>query len=196
MRRLVYLAALSMVLATVTAVPAVAQSDLDCDDFSSQAEAQQALRQDPSDPNGLDAEGDGVACETEDYDDPATDLNPVSAAQSPGGDLDCEDFATQQRAQAVYDSDTSDPNGLDADNDGLACEDSLPTDTEEDMSAPVENGVSDAQYADEAQYAGADQYDGGDAAVPALPDTGGPALLPLAGLVLLGAGAMVFRRLV
>lgn len=136
MRRLVYLAVLSMVLATVTAVPAVAQSD-----------------------------------------------------------LDCEDFATQQQAQAVYNSDPSDPNGLDADNDGLACEDSLPTETEEDVVAPVGNGVSEDQYSSEDQYAGADQYDDADTTVPVLPDTGGPALLPLAGLVLLGAGAMVFRRL-
>jgi hypothetical protein len=37
-------------------------------------------------------------------------------------DLDCADFATPQQAQAVYDQDPSDPNGLDADNDGIACE--------------------------------------------------------------------------
>jgi excalibur calcium-binding domain-containing protein len=37
-------------------------------------------------------------------------------------DLDCADFATQQQAQGVYDQDPSDPNGLDADNDGIACE--------------------------------------------------------------------------
>ena len=49
---------------------------------------------------------------------------PVPSA--PGGDLDCKDFATQAEAQAVYDSDPSDPNGLDgAPQDGVACE-SLP----------------------------------------------------------------------
>jgi len=37
-------------------------------------------------------------------------------------DLDCGDFAFQEDAQAVFDADPSDPNGLDADNDGLACE--------------------------------------------------------------------------
>ena len=43
-----------------------------------------------------------------------------------GGDLDCSDFATQAEAQAEYDSDPSDPNGLDgAPQDGVACE-SLP----------------------------------------------------------------------
>jgi micrococcal nuclease len=53
------------------------------------------------------------------------------AAQQPGtsagsaGDLNCSDFATQPDAQAVLNSDPSDPNGLDADGDGIACE-SLP----------------------------------------------------------------------
>ncbi|MGY1669076.1 hypothetical protein [Geodermatophilus sp. SYSU D00710] len=43
-------------------------------------------------------------------------------------DLDClEDFTYQEEAQAVYDQDPSDPNGLDGDdNDGRACE-SLPS---------------------------------------------------------------------
>lgn len=38
--------------------------------------------------------------------------------------LNCDDFATEAEAQAEFDSDTSDPNGLDADDDGEACEDS------------------------------------------------------------------------
>lgn len=37
-------------------------------------------------------------------------------------DTDCGDYTTQEAAQAVYDADTSDPNGLDSDNDGKACE--------------------------------------------------------------------------
>ena len=54
-------------------------------------------------------------------------LAPV-AAQSPSegseGDLhDCDDFEYQEDAQRVYDLDPSDPYGLDADNDGIACED-------------------------------------------------------------------------
>ncbi|MBA0126367.1 excalibur calcium-binding domain-containing protein [Haloechinothrix sp. YIM 98757] len=34
----------------------------------------------------------------------------------------CDDFETQEEAQEVYDSDTSDPNDLDRDDDGVACE--------------------------------------------------------------------------
>lgn len=38
--------------------------DLNCADFTTQQEAQRVLEQDPSDPNYLDGEGDGVACES------------------------------------------------------------------------------------------------------------------------------------
>ncbi|MFD1065679.1 excalibur calcium-binding domain-containing protein [Oceanobacillus locisalsi] len=40
-------------------------------------------------------------------------------------DKNCSDFETQQEAQEHYDADPSDPDGLDRDNDGIACE-SLP----------------------------------------------------------------------
>ncbi|HET6711561.1 excalibur calcium-binding domain-containing protein [Amycolatopsis sp.] len=39
------------------------------------------------------------------------------------GDKDCSDFQYQEDAQAVYDQDPTDPNGLDGDDkDGIACE--------------------------------------------------------------------------
>ncbi len=41
------------------------------------------------------------------------------------GDYNCSDFETQAQAQSVYGSDPSYPNGLDAEDDGVACE-SLP----------------------------------------------------------------------
>ena len=40
-----------------------------------------------------------------------------------GGDLNCDDFDSQEDAQDVVNDDTDDPNNLDADDDGLACED-------------------------------------------------------------------------
>lgn len=98
-------------------MPSEAQADLEGADFATQEEAQAVLDRGPSDPNGLDADNDGIACE---------DLPSGAGGPSPGGgqgqDLDCDDFATQQQAQAEYDSDPTDPNGLDADNDGIACE--------------------------------------------------------------------------
>jgi micrococcal nuclease len=38
--------------------------DLDCSDFGSQQEAQEVLEEAPGDPNRLDGDGDGVACES------------------------------------------------------------------------------------------------------------------------------------
>jgi len=76
-----------------TTTPAYAQDEdptigRDCDDFRSQAEAQAALREDPSDPDVLDEDegpDDGIACETTAYDDQTTDLTPVAAAVGDGG---------------------------------------------------------------------------------------------------------------
>jgi len=42
-------------------------------------------------------------------------------------DFNCEAFETQEEAQAVYAADPTDPSLLDDDNDGLACEDELPS---------------------------------------------------------------------
>ena len=116
--------------------------DLDCSDFGSQAEAQAALDADPSDPNGLDAEGDGQACESS-FDGSAaspsasagaSDSAPASAspsasspspggggapsggAPSGGGDIDCDEV------DGPIEVPPGDPDGLDGDGDGLACE--------------------------------------------------------------------------
>jgi hypothetical protein len=69
MRRTMLLLVAAFVLTLVAAPSAFAQAgDQDCDDFASQAAAQAHLEADPSDPDGLDADDDGVACETFDYD--------------------------------------------------------------------------------------------------------------------------------
>src|SRR5215211_5663469 len=48
----------------------------------------------------------------------------VSAHKAEAQDIfNCSSFATQEEAQAVFNSDPSDPNNLDGDNDGIACED-------------------------------------------------------------------------
>src|SRR5215211_2532999 len=88
--------------------------DLDCADFATQQEAQAQLERDPSDPNNLDANGDGVACETYPYG--------TGGGGEGGRDLYCADFATHGEAQREYAKDRTDPNNLDADNDGIACE--------------------------------------------------------------------------
>jgi len=81
-RRLVHTAVIAAVALIVAAPAALAQADTDCSDYASQAAAQAALRADPSDPNGLDADGDGIACES----NPAPfDRTPVTAASGGAG---------------------------------------------------------------------------------------------------------------
>jgi len=91
-------------------------TDLDCAAFATQQEAQAELERDPSDPNNLDADGDGVACETYPYGTGG------GGGEGGGGDLNCADFTTQRAAQREFAKDRTDPNNLDADNDGRACE--------------------------------------------------------------------------
>ena len=79
--RILCLAALS-VSAMLMVAPAASAQGLNCDDFESQAAAQQRLREDPSDPDGLDGPPgeesfsgiEGVACEDL---PPPTDFDPV-----------------------------------------------------------------------------------------------------------------------
>ena len=99
--------------------------DLDCSDFATQEEAQAVLDANPDDPNYLDGEGDGVACESLPSAPPLAP-EPPSLESAPTGDLDCADFATQEEAQAMLDADPSDPHGLDGEGDGVPCE-SLPS---------------------------------------------------------------------
>src|SRR5215211_1300829 len=59
--------AVAAVLALISLRPsssAPAFADLNCSDFPNQAAAQANLRANPSDPNGLDRDRDGIACES------------------------------------------------------------------------------------------------------------------------------------
>jgi hypothetical protein len=53
---------LSVLAVAVGAPQQATAGDLDCSDFATQEEAQENLA--PGDPDGLDADGDGIACET------------------------------------------------------------------------------------------------------------------------------------
>ena len=97
------------------------------------------------------------------------------------GSFNCEDFDTQEQAQAVFDQDPSDPDGLDGPpgeaftgEPGVACEE-LPM-TEEPM---MEETMTEEPMMEESG---------------ALPDTGGLSLALLAGALLIGTGLMIRRR--
>lgn len=100
----------------------------DCGDFATQGAAQAALDADPSDPNGLDADADGEACESlpagggAGRDRSGADNQARDRTRGGVNDLDCEDFRTREKAQAALDADPADPNRLDRDADGAACE--------------------------------------------------------------------------
>jgi hypothetical protein len=103
-------------------VVAFQDSGFGCDDFLSQQAAQSQLDMDPSDPYGLDPDGDGIACE----DMQASGGADAGVAQE--ADIDCDDFLIPQMAQAELDKNPSDPYGLDPDGNGIACDDEVATD--------------------------------------------------------------------
>lgn len=104
--------------------------DLDCRDFTYQEDAQAVYDADESDPNGLDGnDNDGIACESLPHrpaqQTPTSTITTTAIPTTPAStsrDKDCADFATQAQAQAELNKNPSDPNRLDADNDGYACE--------------------------------------------------------------------------
>jgi hypothetical protein len=75
----------------------------------------------------------------------------LKASAYGSNEYNCSDFSTQEEAQAVYDQDTSDPNHLDGDYDGIACE-SLPSASSDD-SAP---DYSASDYSDPSSDGSAD----------------------------------------
>ena len=66
---------MALALVTLLAIPALAQENLDCGDFTSQEEAQAVYDQDDLDPNALDADNDGVACEDMHSSQTGTDMD-------------------------------------------------------------------------------------------------------------------------
>ena len=100
----------------------------------------------------------------------------VAAAQ----DRDCNQFATQAQAQAVYKSNPADLYNLDADNDGLACE-WLPNERYEDGSTPATTTPTQ----------GVETGAGGTAdLVTAAPETADDSSGPLVSLSIVGGAAL------
>lgn len=97
---------------------------------------------------------------------------------------DCASFGSQQAAQAELDRDRSDPNNLDADDDGIACE-----------------GLIGSGGADEDQYTTKEQpteVDNPKSVLPDTitvkkgPDTGGPPIIMSALVLLVGSAILAW----
>lgn len=112
-------------------------------------------------------------------------------AQDPGEEVNCSDFATQQEAQQFFEQNdpAQDPFNLDANSDGVACE------TLNGNGDPGILGAAEAQY-QEPDAATRDATLAPDGSpVERTPETGGVAMLPLAGaLVALGAAGFSLNR--
>jgi hypothetical protein len=117
---------------------------------------------------------------------------PMAIAQD---DLNCADLSEAEE-QAVFAADPSDPNNLDANDNGIPCEDDttdngsyVPPADDDDSSPP-------ADEPDDVQYGPDDvQYETAPPTVTSLPETGGVSaagvVLPLA--LLVGGGLLAFR---
>jgi Excalibur calcium-binding domain len=102
----------------------------------------------------------------------------IANAHAP--DRDCSDFATQEEAQAYFNSSIGDLNNLDDDNDGRACE-WLPS-------------ASSTAVSGQVRYVPQGGLDTGDGTMAA--DDGGGEVLVVGGMVLAGglAAAAIRRR--
>jgi hypothetical protein len=137
-----------------------------------------------------------------------------SRAWAQDAGLNCADFPSQAAAQREYERDRSDPNNLDADNDGQACEDF-------DYSSSGTGGraAADHQYRDSGagsrgagtrgagtrgagtRGAADHQYGNDDVIKGTVPDrrlanTGGSPLILPAGALLLSAGLLLGRSVI
>ncbi len=126
----------------------------------------------------------------------ATLLISIPAFAQEGVPKNCDDFASQGDAQNFYNTDPSDPEGLDSDGDGKACEqlddiaeppEEIPSD---DMAKLPEGASASVPTATKNQYSTPSSPPG-----PAiLPETGGSSLLALGvGILLLGGGLITHR---
>jgi hypothetical protein len=110
---LVALIGLTFCIVLLVVSPSEAQQDLDCSDFDFQEDAQEELESDRSDSNNLDADNDGIACETlprrggaenntndgnatEDTGDDEADESNVSSAQQNQGENSADRSAASQ----------------------------------------------------------------------------------------------------
>lgn len=202
-----------------------------------QQQAQILLNQDTSGSSGLDADGDGVPCEfTESsrqisYEDGSV-IFVTPAAPSEDDDtvvqgVACSELGdsgeqAQQEAQALLNQDASDPNGLDANGDGVPCkftessgqiayedgsvifvttavppQDTDTTPTEPDPVEPTPTQPTPTEHAPVEPAptpTTPDQPTSEVVETNVLPDTGGASLLALGAGTLLISGALLARR--
>lgn len=206
LRRLLLLAALSMMVMLVLAPAAMGQTrgpsgadgTYNCEDFDDQGQAQEFSLGDPGDTNGLDEDGDGQVCESLPTAMPGGEDGPIfvpgegesmtqyEAPTDTGTQaVSCEQFISaagnpsQFQAQQFYDflATPEQQAALDADGDGFACDD-------------LETGVDNLGVTDADRGANIETPATSTATSTALPATGGISLILPAAVLLLGSGIL------
>ncbi|WP_372667704.1 excalibur calcium-binding domain-containing protein [Amycolatopsis kentuckyensis] len=136
-------------------------------------------------------------------------LGPVSLASAQlatplAADLDCKNFQYQEEAQAVLDATQGDPNNLDSDHDGIACE-SLPHRPQQNTTTPEQPSSTTTKTHSAPKTTPAKKSTtvgqvkvkpvGGVATGGGEPEEGAPGFLVLSGALLAAAasGGMVFH---
>jgi hypothetical protein len=112
----------------------------------------------------------------------------VASAQT--GDRDCPDFATQAEAQEALDSQAGDPERLDANDNGIACESEFADSTPTTTAKPTTTPTSTPAPAGQVRVVPRGAVDTGDGSGG---DTGAWQLL-LVGAITAGAVTVVRRR--
>ena len=134
---------------------------------------------------------------------------PLAGVAQAQPDRDCPDFATQQEAQAAFDSRPGDPERLDGDDDGYACESRFgePSGSAPSGSAPSGSGRDSGSRGGPAADSGDATGSTGRSQVTDLPrgavDTGdgstagdtAPPVALLGGLAGVGVGVIFVRRI-
>jgi MYXO-CTERM domain-containing protein len=127
---------------------------------------------------------------------------PLAGAAHAQPDRDCADFASQAEAQEALDGTVGDPQRLDANDDGVACEsyfrDAAATTTQTTepapTSAPAEEDQDDQDDPGQVRVLPRGGVDTGDGSTDPDQPASATALVALAGLGLLGVGARRLRQ--
>ena len=214
MKRLLFLAAVCAIVVLTFAPMALAQQgaveDLDCEDFSSREEVQATLDADPSDPNDLDADGNGLACDElfsiqDQAAPPGAEVAPVTppvGADSPVFQPTEPDVADQSAPVVEEDGSISLASdvGTDCRSFAFSVEQGYDLGLTQGQIQSVLEQCRSAGFLSSAPAS--DQYSDDVAgtiptpqpSTPVLPDTGGlSGLVPMAGALLLGGGLLARR---
>ncbi|MEF3331425.1 excalibur calcium-binding domain-containing protein [Oceanobacillus sp. M60] len=99
-KRLTLVAFLAVLFMFGTTPSVFAADDLNCSDFDTQPEAQAHLDADPSDPDGLDRDKDGIACENLPQGDSTASNNDANESEEASEDTSTDESTSSEDAAA------------------------------------------------------------------------------------------------